>query len=276
VLDYQPSAASSIFHAGELQVLKRLSRGGIVTVAYTKGKEIDDSSNNFDFRANSAGVNSGTTGGSGTHQNVYNRAADRSVGFSDVAQRLVISYVVDLPFGRGHLIGNQWHGLTNAMAGGWQVNGIVTFQSGFPLAINTATNTSNLFSDDGGADSSLRPNVSGNIALPSDRPLQNRLAQWFNTSLFSQPAPFTFGNLGRTVPNVRGDGQKNVDFSLFKNFNLYKENRVKAEFRAEAYNLFNHPWFGLPNGWYGQASFGVVSSQLNTPRQVELALKILF
>ncbi len=118
----------------------------------------------------------------------------------------MISYVLDLPFGHGHWIGNQLNRPINAILGGWQVNGITTFQSGFPLAINAATNTTNLFSDDNGQDSSLRPNVSGSVALPSDRSLQSKLSEWFNTKVFSQPAPFTFGNLSRTVPNVRGDG----------------------------------------------------------------------
>ena len=89
-----------------------------------------------------------------------------------------------------------------------------------------------------------------------------------------RPAPFTFGNLGRTVTAVRGDNAKQLDFSLFKVFRAGE--RVRVQFRAEAFNLTNTPLFGMPNTQVGSALFGQVTSQENSPRQLQLGLKILF
>jgi hypothetical protein len=260
VLDFRPSAASSIYHAFRAQLEKHLSRGVQFLVAYTNGKQIDDSSNAVDFTG---------LGRSGRHQNVYDRSADRSLGISDIAQRLVLSYVVELPFGRGKLIGFSWNRPMNAILGGWQVNGITTFQSGMPLIIENNSSNTGAFSD------LQRPNVNGDPNLPNNRSTQAKLAQWFNTSAFSQPAAFTFGNTSRTLPNVRSDGTKNFDVSLFKNFNIYKES-LRAQFRGELFNIFNHPQFDLPGQLFGSSSFGVVSNQVNAPRDVQFALKLLF
>ena len=265
VLDFRPSSASSIYHAGRFQLEKRFSHGMHFLAAYTKGKEIDDSSNAVDFTG---------LGRSGRHENVYNRAADRSLGVSDIAERLVISYVVELPFGKGKWIGSGWNRPTNAVLGGWQVNGIATFESGMPLIIENASPGINTVTS-GFADLQ-RPNVSGNPELDGSRPIQTKLAQWFNTAAFSQPAAFTFGDTSRTLPNVRSDGQKNFDISFFKTFDVLKEGALRAQLRGELFNAFNHPQFDLPGMIFGAAGFGVVSNQIGTPRDVQFALKLLF
>jgi hypothetical protein len=105
-------------------------------------------------------------------------------------------------------------------------------------------------------------------------PAQSRLGLYFNTSVFSQPAPFTFGNTGRTLPDVRGPGVNNFDFSVFKDFKLVE--RVALQFRAEAFNLFNRVQFGFPNQSLSSGQFGVISSAANSPRQLQFALKVLF
>jgi hypothetical protein len=102
----------------------------------------------------------------------------------------------------------------------------------------------------------------------------DRLSKYFNTSDFSAPAPFTFGNTGRTLPDVRGPGMRNLDFSIFKNFHI--KERLTAEFRGEAFNLTNTVQFGLPNTTLGSNQFGVISTQANSPRQVQLGLKLLW
>ncbi|HLH35756.1 MAG TPA: hypothetical protein VKX41_13870, partial [Alloacidobacterium sp.] len=95
-----------------------------------------------------------------------------------------------------------------------------------------------------------------------------------NTSCFSQPAAFTFGDGPATEPNVRTDSVRNIDFSLFKEF-PFREH-ITAQFRAEAFNFFNTPRFSGPGTVLGNADFGVVSSQANSPRQIQLALRVFF
>jgi hypothetical protein len=257
--NFRPNAASSIYHGFQAQVQKRLSHGVQFTVAYTNGKMIDDSSS-----PTTAGA------GAGNHQNYYNRRADRSISLNDVSQRLVLSSVIELPFGHGKAIGSGWSRPVNTVLGGWQFNGIATFESGLPFLIQNSSNNSSAFS------SVQRPNVSGNPALPSDRPTQDRLAEWFDTTVFSQPAAFTFGNAPRALPNVRGGGVKNFDLSAFKNVSVLREGRVKVQIRAEFFNAFNRPEFSPPGGTFGTGGFGVVSSQQNIPRQIQFGLKILF
>src|SRR5262249_14053802 len=106
------------------------------------------------------------------------------------------------PFGTGKTLvpGNK---IANAFVSGWQVSGISSSKSGFPLGIIAVGN--NTYSLGG----NQRPNIVGNPAL--DRPTPDR---WFNTSAFAQPAPFTFGNTPRTLPNVRAQGTNNIDFSV--------------------------------------------------------------
>jgi hypothetical protein len=101
-----------------------------------------------------------------------------------------------------------------------------------------------------------------------------RLNEYFDTSVFSQPAPFTFGNVGRTLPDVRKPGMNNFDFSLFKN--LHPLEKLTLQLRAEAFNVFNRVQFGAPNAVLSSGQFGVISSQANTPRQIQFALKLLF
>jgi hypothetical protein len=115
-----------------------------------------------------------------------------------------------------------------------------------------------------------RPNNNGQSAkLANSTP-----NQWFNTNVFSLPAPFTYGTTGRTLPDVRNAGVKNIDFSLIKDTRI--QEHTKLEFRAEVFNLLNTPQFATPGTALGSATFGVVSSQSDQPRELQLALKLLF
>jgi hypothetical protein len=257
--NHRPNAASSIYHSFQLQLHRRFSRGVQVLLAYTAAKLIDDSSHLTDSQ-----------GGSGLFQNFYNRRADRAVSLYDIPQRLVVSYVVELPFGRGKALGSGWGRPADAVLGGWQVNGITTFQSGRTFLISNSSNNSGAFS------ATQRPNVNGNPELPGGRPTQERLARWFDTSVFSQPAAYTFGSAPRLLPNVRSDGIAEFDLSLFKNFSLTQDGSTKLQFRAETFNLFNTPVFAPPAANFGAGSFGTVGSQANVSRQIQFGLKMVF
>ena len=167
------------------------------------------------------------------------------------------------------MFGSNWHGPTQWFLGGWELNGITRVNSGTPLALSTSVN--NTGSLGGGS----RPNTNGkSAALPSDRSTSSELAQWFDVSTFSQPAPFTFGNVSRTLSDVRSPGVVSFDVSLFKNL-VFKE-RVTLQFRSEFFNVLNHPNFSPPNTSYGDRAFGTISSTALLTRVGQLALKLNF
>ncbi|MCL4403016.1 MAG: TonB-dependent receptor [Acidobacteria bacterium] len=246
------TGASSTYHAFQLKVEKRFGTGLSFMLSYTGAKLIDDSS--------AVGIGSNVY-----RQNIYDRRADRSVSVEDIAQRFVLSYIYQIPFGRGRKLGGGWSSPVDSILGGWQINGITTFQSGQPLAI-TAPNTSN------SGNTTLRPNNNGTSAKRSGS-VSSRLNRYFDTTAFSQPAPFTFGNAGRVLPDVRAPGIRSFDASLFKHFRFSEH--MTLEFRAEFFNLFNTPRFGGPNQSLNSPLFGVISSQANDPRQVQFGLKLL-
>ncbi len=256
LLNFRPQAAGSNYHAFQVEVNKRFSRGVQFIVAYTNGKLIDDSSSVFEGF------------GAGRHQNTFDRKADRAVSLTDVSQRLVLSYVADRPFGKGRAFGAGWSTAADVLLGGWQFNGITTLQSGFPVP--AANQSDNSFS----FGIVQRPNVNGNPKLSAGRPTAQKLLRWFDTAVFSQPAPFSFGNAPRVLPTVRNDGTANFDLSLFKNFRVAEKGTL--QFRAEFFNAFNTPDFGLPASNFGAANFGQVTAQQNTPRQIQFGLKLIF
>jgi len=249
---------ASTYHAFQLQADKRMSHGISLSVAYTFSKLIDDVNSGFGGEALSSG---------GGVQNFNNLRAERSLSNIDQAQRFVASYIWQLPFGPGRRFAGSSGGLRGRIVGGWQVGGLVTVASGPPLSVTCATN--NTHSEGGGC----RPNLVGDPQLDKD---VRTIGRFFNTDAFADPAPFTFGNAGRFIPSLRGDGTKNLDFSVFKTTQLTEH--TKVEFRAEFFNLFNHPQFAPPDTSFGRTNqkFGTVSSQANLPRDIQLAMKLYF
>ena len=245
----------SIYHAFQLKVEKRFSQGLSALLSFTGQKLIDEYAIISNVGNNTGGI-----------QNIYNLKGERGVSSNDISKTLVVSGVYILPFGRGQRFGGNWNRVVDSALGGWQINAIATYQTGFPLS-PTTQNTS-----DSGSNV-LRPNVNGQSPVLSGS-VTGRLNEFFNTSVFSQPAPFTFGDVGRTLPNVRAEGNQNIDFSLFKNFQV--KERLTMQFRAEAFNLLNQVVFGIPNMVLSSGQFGVISTQSNTPRQMQFALKLLF
>ena len=186
----------------------------------------------------------------------------------NVRHRLVVAYVYDIPMGKGQKLLGNISGPADKVLSGWGFNGMSTFQSGYVIQITDNTNTSNSL---GGGQ---RPNVVSGCNYILSGPAQSRLNGWFNTSCFTPAAPFTFGNLGRTVPGLNLAGINNWDFALFKNTSLSE--RFKLQFRAEFFNLTNRVQFGPPNESVGNALFGVVSSQANNPRLIQMALRLMY
>ncbi len=177
----------------------------------------------------------------------------------DVRLRLTFSAVYELPFG------NSLHGVAKQALGGWQVGAIYAAQGGYVATPRVLADNTNR-----GSRSAQYANTNGQQAnLPRDQKTPQR---WFNTSPFSVPAQFTFGNAGRNT--IRTDGMDNVDLSLSKSFLFDEIHRL--QFRAEFFNLGNHPQFAVPNMFVDSPAFGQVTNTFNLGRQIQFALKFYF
>ena len=253
---------SSIYHSLQATYQIRFHSAGAFFAAYTWAKLIG----NID---STTGFLEGNTVGGG--QDNYNKSADRSLESFDVPHRLVLNYSLALPIGKGqHWLSNASNGLDRAI-GGWRVSSVTSFQTGYPLALTAQANDlSNSF----GA-GTIRPDrVAGCKAKRSGAAVP-RLNQWFNTACFVQPpTPFSFGNESRVDSQLRGEGVDNWDLSIAKDTPITE--RVHAQFDAEFLNAFNRVQFGPPALQVGSSIFGVVSSTLNNPREIQFSLRLSF
>jgi hypothetical protein len=181
------------------------------------------------------------------------------------------SVIYDLPFGRGKQFGSDWNPVTNSLLGGFQVTLIERVSSGFPVPLIDSNNQSGVYFDNGGN--------SNNWNRPDQVPGCNVYAanhgahQWINSACFAAPASGELGDAAR-VP-VSGPDFVNTDFSVIKQFALPRK-EMGLNFRAEFFNLFNHPQYGMPVNDINETGFGAVNSTVNNPRLVQLALKLTF
>ncbi len=252
---------NSTYESLQVKAEKRFSGGNSILVAYTHAKLISDTDTITGWLE---------AGGTGGVQDWNNLKAEKSLASFDTPDRLVVSYVLDIPVGKGRKYMANSNGFVNAALGGWGVQGVTTIQSGFPLHFGTNSNNSNSF---GGGQ---RPNVVPGCNSSISGSITSKLDKYFNTSCFTQPDAFTFGDESRTDPNLRAPGIANWDFSAFKSFPLAPENRVNLQFRAEFFNIFNRVQFGYPGQSLGSSSFGQISSTQNLPRLVQFALRLSF
>ncbi len=214
----------------------------------------------------SAGVGNTLNSGAKSPQNPYNMASEYSFSNVDSPFRWSTSVSYELPVGKGKaLLGNG--GPASYILGGWVINTVSIFQTGFPLQISQATNFNSGFGY-----GSQRPNATGTSPVTSGS-LEQRLNGYINPAAFSAAPQFTFGDVGRTI-DMRGPGQVNWDASVFKNFSI--KEKFKAQFRTEALNLMNTPLFYGPNVSFGSSSFGKITTQANFSRQLQLALRFSF
>ncbi len=238
--------ATSDYNSLQVTFSKRYARGVTFEGSYAWAKAMD----------------TGTS-----YQDSYNVLGSRGVSSVNVPHRLVFSGVYEFPLGRGRQFGANMSRVLDLIVGGWQANGIYTLQSGNPLGIS-ASGTSVLFSEASRANSNGQsPVINANA--------KDRLDRWFDTSVFSQPAPYTLGNVSPLVANLLNHHTNNLDFSIFKRFRLSE--RFALAFRAEAFNSLNRVRFASPNtNVNGGSNFGRVMSQANDPRQLQFGLKLTF
>jgi hypothetical protein len=250
VYDPQPPAGFSSYNAVQLKFEHRWSMGLLFLGGFTIAKYLD----------NSSGPEGWTSWAGQQIRDNHNLSAEKSLNSNDIPKSLVLSYIYELPFGRGKRYGGKFSGPVDAVLGGWQVSGVSTFKDGFPLAIWASSNNTQSL---GGFQ---RPNLVGDphVANPT-------IDRWFNTDAFAQPPAFTFGNVPRTMPTLRAPGINNWDLAIQKWWN-WKE-KLRVQFRAEMFNAFNHPIFYAPNTTFGDAAFSRVSAAYPA-RSVQFGLKI--
>ncbi|MCC6589933.1 MAG: TonB-dependent receptor [Bryobacterales bacterium] len=254
---YIDSYGEGFYHGLQLRLDKRTSKGLTFGVAYTYSKSHGD------------GEAGGQEGAS--FQNPRDRRGSRGLYSFDQTHRTVINYVYDLP-GRG------MKGPLGYVIGGWQTNGILTISSGFPFTVGQGAG------DLGLPNGSVRPDLVGNAEL--DNPTRKL---WFNTQAYqrvtcqipSRPDLCHLGSAG--VAQLRGPGQRNIDFGLYKNFPI--KERYNVQFRWEAFNWTNTPWFNNPGGiTFSNANQitpngtrdGEIRSLRTPMRRMQFALKFRF
>jgi hypothetical protein len=270
VLQQDARLGASNYHSLQASATKRFKHAGIVQAAYTWGKLISNTDNTSAFLDGQ--------GGTGLVQDIYNLKAEKSVSQQDIRHNLVVNYGLDLPFGHGQMYLSHINGVTNGIIGGWRVNGITTFRSGVPIALTAVPNT--LAQNFGGGTPGfgvgtgiMRPNYTAGCSKGVSGGRAARQLNWFNTSCFSEPGPFQYGNESRVDSGMHADGVKNFDFSANKSFDITEQ--AKLKFSAEIFDLFNRPQFAEPAVGLGP-TFGVVNHQSSLPRTVQLALRFTY
>jgi hypothetical protein len=233
---------SSSYHSLQLKSERRFSAGLSYIAAFTFSKLID-------------------VGQSGYRDPLSNRNLDRGVTTDSAPYRFTLAATYALPFGRGRHWMNSNRGLDLAL-GGWEAAFALTAQAGFPLNPGNSVDTCV-------CGAAVYPNVS---AEPNLSKSERSLNRWFRTDVFSSPAQWTIGNAGRGL--ILGPGLRNLDMTLSKYFNVTE--RFRFQFRAEAYNLTNTPYFAQPNVTVGTGTFGRITAVSNNARQMQMALKFYF
>jgi hypothetical protein len=252
---YRHNSGTTNFNALEAKVEQRTSHGLTLLFSYTYSKLIDDASSVF-----SSTVLSSPNTSSLVAADTYRPSLERDASQGDMPNVVALSAVYSLPAGRGHSFAS--HGIADTLLGGWDLNTIMTLESGMPVTVTQATNN-NAFA----GFALQRPFVTGRTSLPAGQRTPQR---YFNTAAFSTAGRFVLGNASRNP--VRGPAYRDLDLALVKHFSLPKEAQI--EFRAELFNVTNTPAFSQPNGSFGSPAFGSITSTATDPRVAQFALRI--
>jgi hypothetical protein len=264
VATYRNNTGTTNYNAIEAKVEQRMSHGLYFLFAYTHSKLIDDASSVF-----SSTVLSSPNSSSLIAADTYRPYLERDSSNGDMPNVLSLSTIYNLPAGRGHNFASS--GIASALLGGWSLNTIFLMQSGMPVTVTQATNN-NAFA----GFVLQRPNIIGKTSLPASQRTPQR---FFNTAVPGDPtrpgafqtAPaFVIGNASRNP--VRGPAYRDFDIALVKNTSLPKE--MVIQFRAELFNITNTPAFAQPNGSFGSAAFGSITSTTTDPRVAQFAIRI--
>jgi len=263
--------AHSNYNSLQAKLVRRFSSGGTLLATYTWSKNLGntDTLNGFLEAKPSAQT---STQGEGAIQDYNNLNGEYSLLSYNVNQRAVISYVLNLPFGKGQKFANNLARPFDRLISGWNVDGITTLQSGFPVFLTEASSNPLTQFFGGGT---LRPNVVPGCDKKISGTAVSRLNRWFNTPCFTFPGNYTFGNEPRADANITSEGIENYDFAAMKSTNISGE-RINLQFRAEFFNIFNRVQFAPPVNQQGSSNFGQILSQVNQPREIQFSLRVNF
>lgn len=250
---------SARYYSFYFRAQRRFANGLSLLASYTWSRSMDNLIGVSLAGASQIAAQSGA-------QNAYNLNGEWSLSTQDAPNRFTTAITYELPFGKGKPFLNTSRRVLNYAVGGWSVNAFSVIQSGFPLLITQPNNNSVI-----GA-TYQRPNATG-ISPETSSSTDQRINDWLNPAAFSQAPRFTFGDISRFI-NVRGPGLFNWDLSVFKSFLITE--RINAQFRAESFNATNTVEFGNPNTTFTSPTFGVITSQINSPRLIQLGVRVTF
>lgn len=255
VSDYRPHVGSLSYNGLQVSMQKRFSKGLSATGNFVWSKALDTGG-------------PGNNSGQGTSvENIYNIGQDKSISRFDVPKRLVASAVWEMPFFRG-----SKSRAAKLFGKGWQMSGTYIWQRGTPVGITTSSPVSGGFA-------TRRPDrVQGTdaaYAIATARQNAESGLPWFNTADFLNPSDYRMGTAARTYNDVRRDNYRNLNVSLARNFPITE--KLRAQFRCEFLNAFNQVIFGTPGSDVATPStFGLITTQGNTPRNIQLVLRLTF
>jgi hypothetical protein len=254
------------YNALSVSLIRRASRGLTFKTNYTFAKAID---------YNSAGSSNGATNQPKSILNPYNLGLSRGLAAFNLRHQFNANFAYQLPFGQGQRFAGGASGWVNQLIGGWQWNGIANAQSGFPLTPQIGANVSGTGDTDNPDVPNYNPAFKGPVILGVDG--FKTTGRYFDPGAFSLPLSGTFGNVSRGA--LTGPPLTTFDTSLFKKISISEQ--LNLQFRAEAFNIFNHANFAEPGAVIFQgstysSSAGVITSTATTSRQIQFALKLLF
>jgi hypothetical protein len=252
--------AESLYNALTVRAQKRFSNGLQFLATYVFSKSIDNSSN--------ANGNLAWLGTPTTLQDPYRLYLEKSLSYFDQQQIFHANFEYALPVGRGKYFGPKMNKVLDAVVGGWQANGIITWATGVPMGIG----------ESGGKSLpgySQRPNLTAPLECSTGSDT-SRLGQYFaNPGVAVLPAPYALGTAPRTIGSCRAPGLANADLSALKYFSFERfREGMRLQLRLEAYNALNKFIMGQPNMTVGGGAFGQVTTQGNSPRQLSAAVKL--
>jgi hypothetical protein len=252
---------TSSYHSLNVSLVKRAAHGLAFKANYTYAKVID--------------LNSAILAPSANNEppdvfSPYDLKLNRGVGSYSLNHQFNANFSYQLPFGNGQRFGGSAGGIMNQLIGGWQWNGIVTAQGGFPVTPLVGSNISGTGDTNQSDVPNWNPNFTGPVVL-------GKPDQWFDPHAFQLPTAGTFGNVSRG--SFRGPQLVDVDTSFFKKMRINE--RLNLQLRAEAFNLLNHSNFSYPNpitfsGSSYSSSAGVLTATVGTSRQIQIAMKLVF
>jgi len=256
VSSFRKNTGRTNYNAAEVKLEKRTSYGLTAMLSYTHSKLMDDASSVFDSSILTGPVANYPVADS------FNPSLERDASLGDMPNVTVGSAVYAIPLGRGYRFGSA--GVISWFLGGWNVNGLITLESGMPFAITQATNF-NAFAGFG----TQRPMIHGPANLSAGK---RTVAHYINTDAFSITPQFQLGNASRDP--ARGPAYRDLDLGLVKNTQFTE--RLVLELRGEVFNVTNTPAFAQPAATVGVANFGSITATTSDPRVLQVAGKLRF